>query len=100
TALDEEIHEKFDYETGHHHFAGSVEDILGTYDKAGKNTRKGKYQIDAEEADKYAKALEHIARRSPSVEWVQAAIARKGSLYDSLRTGLYNTVAPALKYFT
>ncbi len=100
TALDEEIHEKFDYETGHHHFAGSVEDILGTYDKAGKNTRKGKYQLDAEEADKYDKALEHIARTYPSVEWVQAAIARKGSLYDSLRTGLYNTVAPALKYFT
>ena len=100
TLLDEEIHEKFDYETNHHHFAGSVEDILGKYDKAGKNIAKGKYQVDAEEADKYDKALEHIARTYPSLEWVQAAIARKGSLYDALRTGLYNTVAPALKYFT
>ncbi len=100
TLLDEEIHEKFDYETNHHHFAGSVEDILGKYDKAGKNISKGKYQLDAEAADKYDKDLEHIARTYPSVEWVQAAIARKGSLYDSLRTGLYNTVAPALKYFT
>ena len=53
TLLDEEIDEKFDYETNHHHFAGSVEDILGKYDKSGKNVSKGKYQVDAEEADKY-----------------------------------------------
>ena len=28
-----------------------------------------------------------------------AAIARQGTIFDSLRTGLYNTVPPALKYF-
>ena len=101
TNLDEEIREKYDYETGHHHYAGSVPEILGEYDaKTGKNTRKGKYQIDAEDADKYDKLLEHISRTYPSLEWVPAAIARQGSLYDSLRTGLYNTVPPALKFFT
>jgi hypothetical protein len=101
TLLDEEIHEKYDYDTGHHHYAGTVPDILGQYDpKTGKNIKKGKYQIDAEDADKYDKALEHISRTYPSLEWVPAAIARQGSLYDSLRTGLYNTVPPALKFFT
>ena len=101
TLLDEEIHEKYDYETGHHHYAGTVPQILGEYDpKTGKNIKKGAYQVDAEDADKYDKALEHISRTYPSLEWVPAAIARQGSLYDSLRTGLYNTVPPALKFFT
>jgi hypothetical protein len=101
TLLDEEIHEKYDYETGHHHFAGSVEEIIGKVDpKTGRQVSKGKYQVDAEEADKYDKLLDHIAKTYPSVEWVPAALARRGSLYDSLRTGLYNTVPPALKYFT
>jgi tetratricopeptide (TPR) repeat protein len=101
TLLDEEIHEKYDYDTGHHHFAGSVEEIIGKVDpKTGRQLNKGKYQTDAELADKYDKALDHIAKTYPSVEWVPAAIARKGTLYDSLRTGLYNTVPPALKYFT
>jgi hypothetical protein len=101
TLLDEEIHEKFDYETNHHHFAGSVEEILGKFDPKTKATvTKGRYQKDAEDADKYDKLLEHISKTYPSVEWVPAAIARQGSLYDSLRTGLYNTVPPALKFFT
>ena len=101
TALDEELKEKFDYDTGHHHYAGSVEDIIGKYDpKTGKNIHKGKYQIDAEDANKYDLALEHIIRTYQSLDWVPAAFARKGTVWDSLRTGLYNTVPPALKYFT
>ena len=32
-----------------------------------------------------------------SPEWATAAISRQGSLYDSMRTGLYNTRAPQLK---
>ena len=101
TLLDEEIHEKYDYETGHHHFAGSVEEIIGRVDpKTGKSISKGRYLLDAEEANKYDLLLEHIARTYQSVDWVPAALARKGSLYDSLRTGLYNTVPPALKFFT
>jgi len=34
-----------------------------------------------------------------SPEWSVAAISRQGSLYDSLRTGLYETRPPALKMF-
>jgi hypothetical protein len=34
-----------------------------------------------------------------SPEWAAAAIARQGSLYDSLRTGLYETRPPALIMF-
>ena len=49
---------------------------------------------------KYDKLLEHVARTYQSLDWVPAAIARKGTLYESLRTGLYNTVPPALKFFT
>ncbi len=101
TALDEELKEKFDYDTGHHHYAGSVEDIIGKYDpKSGRNISKGKYQVDAEDASKYDLALEHIIRTYQSLDWVPAAFARKGTVWDSLRTGLYNTVPPALKYFT
>jgi tetratricopeptide (TPR) repeat protein len=101
TLLDEEIHTKYDYDTNHHHFAGSIEDVLGKFDpKTHKTISKGKYQKDAEDADKYDKQLEHIARTYQSVDWVPAAIARQGALYDDLRTGLYNTVPPQLKYFT
>jgi hypothetical protein len=34
-----------------------------------------------------------------SPEWTTASVARQGSLYDALRTGLYNTRAPELKIF-
>ncbi len=101
TALDEEMKEKFDYDTGHHHYAGSVEEIIGKYDpKSGRNISKGKYQTDAEEANKYDLALDHVIRTYQSLDWVPAAFARRGTVWDSLRTGLYNTVPPALKYFT
>jgi len=35
-----------------------------------------------------------------SQKWATIAIARQGSVYDSLRTGLYNTRPPELKMFT
>ncbi|MFO0677626.1 MAG: tetratricopeptide repeat protein [Polyangiaceae bacterium] len=104
TLLDEEIKDKYDFETGRHKYTGSVEDVIGKYevDKSGarKQTKKGKYQLNAEDADKYDQKLSHIADTYPSLDWVPAAIARKGTLFDSLRMGLYNTVPPALKYFT
>jgi tetratricopeptide (TPR) repeat protein len=101
TPLDEELKEKYDYSSGHHHYAGSVEEILGKNDpKTLKSITKGKYQLDADEATKYDLALEHIVRTYQSLDWVPAAFARKGTVWDSLRTGLYNTVPPALKYFT
>jgi hypothetical protein len=85
---DDEIHVNYDYETGHHKYAGATEDVLL------------KYKSDAKEAQKYDELLEHITSTYPSLEWVPAAIARQGSVYDSLRTGLYNAVPPQIAYFT
>lgn len=100
TLVDEEIRDKYD-SGDRHKYVGSVQDVLGKFDpKTGATVTKGKYQKNAEEAQKWDQRLEEIARTYPSVEWVPATIARQGSLFDSLRTGLYNTVPPALKYFT
>jgi len=98
TLLDEEIHDK--YETTKHKYEGAVSDVLGLYDDKGNLKKAGKYVLNAQDAEKWDKALERIARTYPSVEWVPATIARQGSIYDTLRTGLYNLTPPALKYFT
>jgi tetratricopeptide (TPR) repeat protein len=100
TLDDDDIHASYDYETGHHKYTGATEDVLGKFDKAGTQIKPGAYQTDAKAADKFDQKLEHITATYPSLEWVPAAIARQGSLYDSLRTGLYNAVPPAIKYFT
>ncbi len=89
--LDEEIHDKFDYDTGHHHYIKyDSEQIMGKVDqKTGKFISEGLYRKDAKVADDYDKKLAHIVDTYKSLEWVPAALARRGSLYDSLRTGLY-----------
>jgi tetratricopeptide (TPR) repeat protein len=92
--LDDQIHTEYDVETGHHKYAGSVPDIIGA------NGKPGRYQNDAVAAQKYDDLLEQLVKTYPSQEWVPAAMARQGSVYDSLRTGLYNAVPPAVKYFT
>ena len=84
TMLDEEIRQKWDYETGHHRYAGESDAVIK------------KYREDAAEAGKYKDRLEHIITAYLSPEWAATALARQGSIYDSLRTGLYNTRAPAL----
>jgi tetratricopeptide (TPR) repeat protein len=99
TILDDKIHKDYDVETGHHKYAGSVPDIIGSADKSG-NVTPGKYQADAKQALKYDEELEQIVKKYPSQEWVPAAIARQGSVFDALRTGLYNAVPPAVHYFT
>ncbi|MFO0663106.1 MAG: tetratricopeptide repeat protein [Polyangiaceae bacterium] len=100
TMVDEDIKEKYDSDT-RHKYAGSIEEILGKFDpKTQKTIKAGKYQTNADEADKWDKQLERIVRTYPSLEWVPATLARQGSIWDSLRTGLYNTVPPALKYYT
>jgi tetratricopeptide (TPR) repeat protein len=97
--LDDKIHAEYDVESGHHKYAGSVPEIIGSADKAG-NVTPGRYQKDAVLAQKYDDELELIVKTYPSQEWVPAAIARQGTVYDALRTGLYNAVPPAVKYFT
>jgi hypothetical protein len=85
--LDDAIEKTFDYDTNHHRFAGTTVEVLAQY-------RKGAVQAQA-----HYEALQKVIDDYASPEWATAAIARQGSLYDSLRTGLYNTRAPALKMF-
>jgi hypothetical protein len=85
--LDETIQRSFDYDSGQHRFAGTTVEVLGQY-------RKG-----AVLAQTHYDALQRIVDDYASPEWATAAIARQGSLYDSLRTGLYDVRAPALKMF-
>ena len=87
TLLDREIRKEFDYDTGHHHFAGTPQDVLTQYQSA------------ARQAKTWFDRLQKIIDDYASPEWGTAAVARQGSLYDSLRTGLYNTRPPELKMF-
>ena len=85
TLLDQDIAKKFDYESGHHRFKGTTVEVIGQYRK------------DAADAKQWFDKLQAIADGYLSPEYTPITIARQGSLYDSLRTGLYNTRPPALK---
>ncbi|HEU4578890.1 MAG TPA: hypothetical protein VFS67_11585 [Polyangiaceae bacterium] len=85
--LDELISKTFDYDTGHQRFAGTTVEVLEQYRKSAALAQA---QYDA---------LQKVVDDYASPEWATAAIARQGSLYDSLRSGLYNVKAPALKMF-
>jgi len=87
TMLDEQINRQFDYETGHHRYRGTMQEVIAQYGK------------DAVEAKKWFDKLQHVNEAYVSPEWTTASVARQGSLYDALRTGLYNTRAPELKIF-
>lgn len=88
TMVDERISASFDYESGHHRFAGTTVDVIN------------KYKRSAVDAKKWYDRLQAIVDSYVSPEWTTAALARQGSVYDSLRTGLYNTRPPALKMFS
>ena len=87
TEQDQELARSFDYEAGFHHYKGTSVEVVAEYQK------------DALDAKKRYDKLQHVIDAYVSPEWTTAAIARQGSLYDSLRTGLYNTRAPQLKIF-
>lgn len=87
TQIDQDLARTFDYESGFHHYKGTSVEVVNEYQK------------DAGEAKKRYDKLQHVVDAYVSPEWTTAAIARQGSLYDSLRTGLYNTRAPQLKIF-
>lgn len=75
--LDQELRNDFDYETGHHRYSGLATDVIK------------EYQAQAQRAATYHDRLQRVIDAYASPEWAAAAIARQGSLYDSLRTGLY-----------
>jgi hypothetical protein len=83
--IDEELKKKYDYDSGHHRYAGTSVEVIK------------KYQADAVDAKHYQAKLQHVVDAYASPDWAPAAVSRQGSLYDSLRTGLYNTRAPQLK---
>jgi len=85
--LDELISKNIDYDTGHQRFAGTTVEVLDQYRKS------------AAQAQAQYDALQKVVDDYASPEWATAAIARQGSLYDSLRSGLYNVKPPALKMF-
>lgn len=87
TMLDDEITAKFDYDSGHHRYKGTTLEVLNEYNK------------QATVAKTWFDKLQHVIDAYLSPEWTVAAVSRQGSLYDSLRTGLYNTRPPALKMF-
>ena len=100
TLLDEQIADQWDKKPDRTKYCGNLEAVLGKYDKAGQRIKDGAYITDARQADKYDQALDKIARTYPSVEWTPAAIARQGTIYDGLRTGLYNTTTAKGSCFT
>jgi hypothetical protein len=85
--LDEELKRSFDYDAGFQRFRGTPEQVIDGYQRAA-TTAKSWYDRLQRVIDDYA-----------SPEWATAALARQGSLYDSLRTGLYNLRAPELQMF-
>ncbi len=84
TMLDREIAKSFDYDTGHHRYRGTSVEVIR------------QYRRDAEQAKRWFDRLQAVIDAYLSPEWTPVLVARQGSLYDSLRTGLYNTRPPAL----
>lgn len=89
TIVDADVKKNFDYDTGHHRFKGTVVDVLKQYNAAAKD------------AEKYHTKLKRVVDPNSygSIEYVTAGLSRQGSLYDSLRTGLFNTREPQLQLF-
>ena len=85
--VDEALKQRFDYETGHHRYKGTSVEVIK------------QYQADAVDAKRWLDELQRVVNDYVSPEWSTVAVARQGSLYDSLRTGLYNTRPPELKMF-
>jgi tetratricopeptide (TPR) repeat protein len=87
TMIDAALAATFDYETGHHHYKGTTVEVIR------------EYRADAVTARQWHTKLQHAIDAHLSPKWTIAALARQGSLYDSLRTGLYSAREPALRMF-
>src|SRR4029079_10342732 len=112
TGLDEQITASYD-DPAKHKYARSVNDIFGEVQVDPKTQKavmgpdgkpvmkkKGKYQANAAEAEKWDLALDAMIKKYESLEWVPTAIARQGAIYDTLRSGLYNMVLKNDELFT
>ena len=88
TLVDENIRNSFDYETGHQRYKGTPAEVLKEYRRQAADARR----FDAD--------LTRIVNGYLSPKWSVVALARQGTLWDSLRTGLFNTREPQLQLFT
>jgi hypothetical protein len=88
TLIDQDLAKKFDYDAGFHRYKGTPTEVVAAYRK------------DATQAKFWFDKLQSVVDGYLSPEWTTVAMARQGSLYDSLRTGLYNTRPPALQMYT
>lgn len=86
--IDRQLKKEFDYDTGHHRYKGTVVEVVN------------QYGADAKDAKAWYDKLQKVVDKYVSQKWATVAIARQGSVYDSLRTGLFNTRPPELKMFT
>ena len=88
TLLDKKIRKTFDYDTGHQRYRGMPAEVLK------------EYRRQAAEATRLDADLAQIVNDYLSPRWSVVALARQGTLWDSLRTGLFNTREPQLQLFT
>jgi hypothetical protein len=86
--IDEKLKATFDYDTGHHRYAGVIDKVSKEFD------------ADMKKANGHFEELKTVIDTYVSRPWSVAAKARQGSLYDSCRTGLFNAVPPTLKLYT
>ncbi|MBK8938937.1 MAG: hypothetical protein IPM79_15245 [Polyangiaceae bacterium] len=86
--VDEDLKAKWDYDTNHHRYAGVIDKVKEAYEK------------DLKEAnDVWSPRLQKVIENYNSLKWNVATRARQGSVYDAIRTGLYNATPPAVKLY-
>ena len=85
--IDDELQRKFDYEAGFHRYKGSAVEVLK------------RYRADVAEAKRWDDRLQRVIDLYGAPEWTAVALARQGTVWDSVRTGLYNTRPPDLRMF-
>jgi hypothetical protein len=73
--VDDQLREMFDYASGHHRYKGTVVEVKKAIDR------------DLDEMKKWQFELEKVKDTYGGV-WTLAAMARTGTLYESLRSGL------------
>lgn len=82
-------------------------EIERKYDTPAKHKYKGRadkivntdYKRNVNDAKKWHDELQRIIDAYVSPKWSTVAVARQGSIYDKLRTGLFNTREPELVLF-
>lgn len=89
SAIDEKLKQSWDYDTNHHRYQGVIDKVIKEYNDDLKKA-----------GDSFFNDLQGVVTSFESRKQSVTAFARQGSLYDSCRSGLYNTRAPGLKLYT